>query len=222
MADEALEVNQKTFARIVSRTTRQIRNLHELGLPSRVDPETGERLYDLLVAVPWFVGHREDLLRPNARDDAETRRSIAKARLVELELAEREGDLVRLDVVEEELGDVLGEVRARFMNLPGRVATQLLGMEDQRDVVAVLQPAVDECLYSMEPLWVDLLAGRSVVPEPIPDDFPFVTYLRDAGVTSRQELLRGLDTLEELPRIGAKRAARIREAAQEWDWEAAA
>lgn len=147
---EAEEVNQKTLARVLNLTSRQIRNLEEVGLPGGRVAENGrDRLYDLTVAVPWYVQRERERLKSTEKDEADIEKARAKAAMARLDLAEREGKLIPVALHTKLLGEILGEVRSRTLNLPGSVAPQLVGMDEEREVVAVLRPAVDRCLQSL-------------------------------------------------------------------------
>jgi excisionase family DNA binding protein len=58
---------------------------------------------------------------------ARARKESAKARLAELDLAEREGSLIPIDEVKADAVTVLGSLRAVLLALPGRVALRCEG-----------------------------------------------------------------------------------------------
>ena len=211
MADP-LEVNQKTLAEVLNLTTRQVRNLDELGLPSRPAPNGKDRLYSLPRAVGWYLDRERERLRPSAKDQADARRAAAQARLAELELEEREGSLLPVVVHQRVMGEVFDDVRSNLLNLPGSVATQLVGLAEPREAVAVLRPAVDNCLTRLVAIADELEDRAEGSAGPLPEDFPAARYLLQAGITSLAALRRQIqeDTLEEIPGIGPARARAIR------------
>ena len=108
------EVNQKGLSKVLKLTARQVYNLGEKGLPSTVSDD-GSRLYDLTIAVPWYVQHKVETTKSTEKQEAETRKKQAEASMAELELAERLGTLVPLETVHELLGPVLDDVRAKVL-----------------------------------------------------------------------------------------------------------
>jgi len=199
---KSFEVGRQDLAKVLRLTPRQINNLVDRGLPTVMSSDGKRKLYDLTTAVPWFVEYREGLQRNTEKEEAETRERKAKAALAELELGERTGELVRLSLFETILGEVLDDIRANLLNLPGRVAPQF---PDPREAMTVLVPAVDDCLGSLRAL-ADKYEDRG--GDPLPDGFPAVKPLRKAGLRTFQALRRTED-LQKIPGIGPALEKRI-------------
>ena len=196
-----LTVNQRELSRVLSLDPRHVRRLDEKGLPSTLTSD-GSRLYDLTTAVPWYISNLKNRLKNTEKEQAEIRERKAKAAMAELELAERVGALVPVEYVEETLGPVLEDVRAKVVNLPGRVAPLF---PNPRKATEILIPATDECLAALQELAGDL---ERQAGDPLPDDFPGLRVLHEAGVRTFQEL-REVKDLTAIRGIGLKMERRI-------------
>jgi len=145
-------LTQRELAVRLGLATRQIRRLVDDGLPrDRKGP--GHPTYPWPEANHWYIEYRERLavqkLQPNSWEDARARRETAMARLAELEVAEKEGQLIPMDVLRETLGDVVDRVRAKLIRIPGAWAPQLTGLDSPREVVKVLHSAVGEAIEEL-------------------------------------------------------------------------
>lgn len=210
VSESVFLVNQAQLAAVLSLTTRQIRNLQDEGMPSRA--VGNQRQYDLRQVVPWYVARKQEEAKPERKSEADARKALAEARLKELDLAEREGELVPLAVHRRVMGEVFDDVRSNLLNLPGKVAPQLTGLTSPREAVAILRPAVDQCLVSLVELAADLEdeADREEAGG-LPEDLPGLRWLVQEGVTSVAELRRRRDDLEEITHIGPVTAAALRD-----------
>lgn len=129
-------------------TVRRVQQLAQEG----VFPKSGRDSYPMVACVRAYVGYWRD--RAEGRQatglDAERKRErAAKAEMAELDLAERKGELIRAGVHREVLMDVFQEVRSSLLNLPVVVSPELVGLDSERAVVAILQPAVENCLSGL-------------------------------------------------------------------------
>lgn len=137
------EVTGQVLARVLGLSADHVARLARDGMPHT--ERNGQRVFALAEAVRWYVARTRQ--REGGRAEAELRYREAKARLAELEVAERERQLVPLAEVAEMLGPLLDDLRARLHNLPGRAATLF---PDPREAAERLQPVVDEVLQSYQ------------------------------------------------------------------------
>jgi phage terminase Nu1 subunit (DNA packaging protein) len=148
--------SQKEVARVLGITAREIRNLHDRGLPFKLG-KNGRREYDLGVVVPWYVKFKAETEK---REDPEqvkraelSRRKLeTEVRTGELELAKLEGSLVTIDYLEAQLSRSTEAVRARIMGLPGRAGPHLVGCKTTAEVQIRVQELVDELLTGLSDL----------------------------------------------------------------------
>src|SRR5690606_34594384 len=111
------------LARVLGCSVRTIQRWAADGLDAARVP--GEATYSIPAAVAWRRERdRAELLESFTVDDfeiARTRRELARARLAEMEVATREGQLIPREVVERVYGDRLLDVlRSGVLNMPGR------------------------------------------------------------------------------------------------------
>lgn len=79
-------------------------------------------------------------------DEARRRKIAAEAALAELDLAERRGHVVRVDVVMQAIGDQLSNCRAKLLALPTKAAPLMVPLDDVLECRDVLDSLVREAL----------------------------------------------------------------------------
>lgn len=212
------EVNQSELATILPLTTRQIRNLEKEGMPHRA--EGRHKLYPLPDAVEWYARYREGLARAELEstdyEEAKARREAARARMAEMEVAEREGELLTREDVERIYGDqMLDMVRASLQNAPGRWGAQIVGLESPREGEAAIKEIVAETLEHLSGPAADELA-RSGGERALPEDFPGRGYLEQAGIETIGAV-RASGDLRSIRGIGPATERKILDALEELD-----
>ncbi len=211
LVELGMEVTQRQLAAILNLTTQQIRNLEDKGLPFRVDGRF--KFYDLSVAIPWYVEFKcaEAIARRGGGDerfeDARIRREQARARIAEMDVALREERTYPRAVVDDVYGKKLLDVlRAGIMNMPGRWASQVLGLKKPREAEAALKRVAVELLEEFSgPIADRLEAGGDTLPESCPGRELLVA----AGVDSMSALLE-LEDLSVVRGIGPATQRRLR------------
>lgn len=158
MADELL--TQKALAEKLAITPRQIRNLHDQGIPRQ---KSGK--YPWPEARDWYIEFKQ---REHARrmgyeggagdswERSRARKTAAQALLAELEVAERRGLLVPVDTIAETLTVVGERIRQRLLGMPDRWALELVGIEEEVEAREVLERAVGEALEELSVLGSEL------------------------------------------------------------------
>ena len=80
---------------------------------------------------------------------AEIRKLEAEAAIKELDLEERKGTQVSFVDVVKDFGNVIMNVRSKFLSIPARLSLELSGMTDPRLIAALLQSVIDEALNDL-------------------------------------------------------------------------
>lgn len=78
--------------------------------------------------------------------DARAQYERLRARRLEIENAETEGKLVDRDAVIESLRVIVGEARTAYMALGVRCAPKLVGLEDQKEIVRIIEAETRDVL----------------------------------------------------------------------------
>jgi phage terminase Nu1 subunit (DNA packaging protein) len=79
-------------------------------------------------------------------DESRRRKLAAEAAIAELDLAERRGHVVRVDVVMQVIGEQLSTCRARLLALPTKAAPLMVPLDDMLECRDVLDSLVREAL----------------------------------------------------------------------------
>lgn len=115
--------------------------------------------FDTAAVMGWLRDRAvEEATGETQADEAEInrRRKTADMLLAELNLAKAKAVVAPLDQVERKLAGVFAEVRANMRNIPGRIASTLVGETDERRLKQVLLSEIDMALESLAAM--DLLA----------------------------------------------------------------
>jgi len=186
-------------------TTRRCIQMVEEGIVLK----DGRGRYRLKESVLNFIAHQKRLAEGTGRKSDLSEEKLLTARIErkrrELEFATQEGSLITVESHKAAMAEAFDMVRSNIRNLPGSIAPRLVGLDDARDVQAILSPAVDDALRA-----IVRESKQRVSDDGLPPDLPARKQLQGAGINSLSDLL-DLPALTEVPGIGKARAKRIRE-----------
>ena len=77
------------------------------------------------------------------------RKDLAEARLKELELAKKKGELISIDEIRKENEYVLTAFKNKSLAIPSKIAPALVGIENTAEIQAILEKAVHELLIEL-------------------------------------------------------------------------
>jgi len=148
-------VNQTELAEALGVTRRTIADWDKEGLAEagRVSDRPVE--YDELFSLRWAWANKRAGGSP-AQKDAKNRKLLAEAEMKEHELATMKGTLAVMDEVVDVWTDVLSRVRARIIAFKGSLAPRLVGLDDPREVKAVLDPAMNELIEELREIAAEI------------------------------------------------------------------
>lgn len=112
-------------------------------------PVTPDGLYNLDEIRAWKNRQEEKRKKIKDPQDPDVRFRTAKARLAEIELAKRMGELLPKEEVEAEWLSAIITFKKGLMGLPKRIAPQLAGLE-AKEIQAVLTKRVRELLEGLQ------------------------------------------------------------------------
>lgn len=141
---------QRDVAIAIGITTRQLRNLHESGIPRNTDGT-----YPWPEALHWYIEFKKNERKAGDAAEEKTKRDLLHRRLelevrtAELELAERERRLVSIDYMERQTAELLQRLRAKLLNFPSKWAPAMVGLRTIAEAQTRLEPAIAEAMQSL-------------------------------------------------------------------------
>lgn len=144
-------INQKELSSIIGITVQQIIKLEKEGVFNR----NGEKFYTLPHAVNEYIAYKiKSELRKVKGDsedinEAKRRKEIAQATLLELEVREKQGDLISIDEIRKENEYVLTAFKNKSLAIPSKIAPALIGIESIAEIQAILERAMYDLLIEL-------------------------------------------------------------------------
>lgn len=150
-----ITVTSGDFASLFEVSRRTVESWKREGMPHL------KRGILLLEGVRWWRAERFKEL--DALKEARIKKETAKAKIAELDAAEREKSLIRREEAIQWLSTIVSEAKQGFLNLPRRVGEILVG-RDGKEIEAILRFEIHEILWQ--------LSGTKK-PEPPPELLPW-------------------------------------------------
>lgn len=137
-----MKVNFSEFKRFTGLSIRSIKEYIEAGMP--VESRTGQQGKSIEIdsgeAFRWLINHYTD--RKKKKLTERERLAMNQADKVALENAQKRGELIPVEVLQEILGAAFAEHGAQLDGLAGRLANELAGINEPARIRARL---LDEC-----------------------------------------------------------------------------
>lgn len=196
-------VGRTELASWLNLTTMRVSQLVEEGILTKAS----RGKYPLKQCVQGYLTYIKEAATGRGRTSEISEEKLLTARLErrrrELEFAAVEGSLITVESHEAAITEALDLVRTNLRTIPGSVGPRLVGLDDARDVVAILAPAVDDAMRS-----IVAEADRRSQDDTLPPDLPGRGALLRHGLTTLTDLLMVPDLLS-VPGIGAKTEKKI-------------
>lgn len=133
-----MRVNRARFADIVGKSLNTVTNWLSEGMPYVESPGGGHRewVLDSGECIGWLISRAKDDKHAgggNTTGDAKTRRMLAEAALKELQLREKQGDLISVDDATNLAAESFAVVKSRLRAIPRNLAQEL--SKEQRDIL---------------------------------------------------------------------------------------
>lgn len=156
-------VDAETAAKLLMMTPHRIRQLVSEGWI----PKAARNAYPLVGLVQGYIRFLKDEQRRANKVQAESRVRDARAREIELRIAEREGRLIETAEALTTLDEILGQIRSDLSGAPARI-TRDLSLRGQIEVELdrVLDRAADHLQQKASALRA---GGDAAAPEPEDD-----------------------------------------------------
>ena len=172
-------------------------------------PRKGRGEYPLRECIAQYIRYLRRMVDGKTSKSQLSEEKLLTARLErkrkELDLARHEGSLIHVDDHVKAMAEAFDLVRSNIRNLPGSLAPRLTGLEDARDVQAILVREVDDALRAI----VKDAQDRMEEPVGLPDDLPGRRQLEKAGVTDLVDIL-AVEDFTIYPGIGQATAKKLR------------
>jgi phage terminase Nu1 subunit (DNA packaging protein) len=151
---EELSVNLSEIARILGVSDRTVQRWHEAGIPRH--GEGRGSTYPVARVVAWVRRRdREQFERELAMspapdlDEARARKENALARLRELDVAEREGELITVEDALAHQEQVYAALRGILLAVPGKYAHTFVGLRSHAEGQRKLEDIIFETMTAM-------------------------------------------------------------------------
>ena len=126
------------------------------------DKVQGERsLYLLKTVVDALVDGAKSQVKID-KDKAEGRVKDIKGDLMEIQLKEKQGQLVSIEEVQGVWSVVLSSLRSRILAIPTRLAARLAGTQDAKKVKSILDKSVESALTDVSTLDVANITEKAI------------------------------------------------------------
>lgn len=214
MAHEAMDI--ETVAELLGVSTRQVRTYVANGLPCRKEGRTP--VFAWRETLDWYIGYRialESGDRPSPPDDDETedeaaagtpnedirqatlRKTRAEADLKQLALSRQRSEVITIADAKQRLDRLMGNLRAKLLSLPPKLASRLEGLKARTDREAALKDEIEAlCREISTGAVVDVQNQPEM--ETTPQVVAAIEASADAPALSNLDLLRNLaDLLQE-------------------------
>jgi phage terminase Nu1 subunit (DNA packaging protein) len=139
------KIDAKSLAKLLGIHIRTIHRLRAKGAFTVDD----EGLYDRDECIKIWEESRGAGGKNASLLEVELRLKTAQAIKIELENAERQGDLITIDAVSERLERVIGAIRSKVLNFPRKLAPHVVGLNNIKEVEALASRYCEEMLVEL-------------------------------------------------------------------------
>jgi phage terminase Nu1 subunit (DNA packaging protein) len=137
------------FAQLVGLSVRRIQQLSDEG----IIPKDERGKYVISEAIPAFINHQRSMIEKKGDVDYERARAQkmrAMAEIAEIELAVKKGELVRVEIISEQIKKEYGYVREKLLAIPSKISLQLCGITEPGDIQKKLDKSINDALSDMQ------------------------------------------------------------------------
>ena len=161
-------VNRTEIAAIYGHALTTIDGWVTAGCPVESGGGRGKpKLFNTAKVAAWREAVLREQLTGNLdvnEEQLKRRRMIAETERAELELAKARGEVAPIEQIERASAKVFSEIKVRMLQLPSRLAPQLVGAtSNQRNIRRIVKREVEDVLESMSS--VDLLEADDLVDD---------------------------------------------------------
>jgi phage terminase Nu1 subunit (DNA packaging protein) len=154
------QVNRSDLAELLGCSLPTITSKVQRGMPYLQRGQRGkEWMFDTADVISWekdqaIINTIGDV-KGVSEDEMKRRKLAAETTILEIDAAKKRGEVAPLHEMEMAWRDAVLEFKARIRLLPSRVAGQLVGLENETEIKAVLLDEVDQSLTVLSELDAD-------------------------------------------------------------------
>ena len=141
-------VGSKILADLLGVSGRTVRDLADKGILVK----SAHGKYDIVASVPAYIKYKIDLaIESFSKGDvdyaeARRRKEFAQAQILELDLSEKEGELIQVATVESEAFTAGKKVKDGLSNIPDRISPLLAAESDKNVIYRMLTTEINQVL----------------------------------------------------------------------------
>jgi hypothetical protein len=141
-----IQVSSGQLVFLIKKSRETIRRYRDLGLPY-----DGRNKYPLSRCLQWLLENVWCPITPGGESMAgvKLRRELAKAKMQELLLAEKEGGLIPKDVPLQWLVSQVIAAKAAFLDMPRRMSEELAAIIDDKEIEHLLRKEIRRILTNL-------------------------------------------------------------------------
>ena len=160
-------ITSLALGEVLSITDERVRQLEDKGILTST-MKGRKKYFDLIPSVGAYIEFIKGTTAPDlaiAMAQADLRYKEARAGKMELELSELKGQMHRAEDVETVVSDMVANLRAAVLALPGRLAVDTADAKSAKETSAIIKAAVDEVLNETARYRYDAAEYRKLVTE---------------------------------------------------------
>ena len=141
-------VNKQRLQAILGKDHKTILKWQKEGMPVQREGERGQSNdYDTGKVIDWLVKRASETA--TALEIARVRHTNAQAEKTELEVEVLKGNLIPLETMKIEWGDVVGAFRAKMLAMPSNLGHRLAALREPRKIEKALKESIYEALAEL-------------------------------------------------------------------------
>lgn len=152
-------VSSGEIAKLIGKTSRRVQQLTSDGILPTTEIKNGKRTlrkYDMYKTVQSYIEYIEKKAEEKCGADKEEEKlrveiktKEAKLRMIEIQVAEMEGEMHCSEDVEAMMDDLVLCVRSNLLAMPGQLSAELAGMSDTAEISGTIGAAVYRVLEEL-------------------------------------------------------------------------
>lgn len=156
--EDDIYVQVAPLCAMVGVSSRQITNYVKDGMPFINIGNSKQRSFPIKKCIDWLIlkGYMEIKYDKSTETEEDLedlppkeRKDLADARLKELELAKKKGELISLDEIRTEVEYIVSSVKNKALGVPSKIAPALIGIGTIAETKAILDEAMYELLTEL-------------------------------------------------------------------------